>query len=111
MIDVIDGLLQKSGHVVVVQLVVDLASSPFPYDETKMAKGPELMRDSRLLHIHSLSKIADGTWTFYQPSEYQYSTRRGECMHHLRHIPSDITVDSCGRHPPVHPVSHVRMLT
>ncbi|MDX6583064.1 MAG: hypothetical protein QOI10_2248, partial [Solirubrobacterales bacterium] len=68
-LDVTDRLFEQLTHMVVVQVVDDLATLAATDDQPEMTQHPQLMRDRRRLHVHGRGQLVDRAWTAVQPPE------------------------------------------
>jgi len=57
--DVVDGLVEQVGDVVVVERVDGMSSLTLADDEVEVAEDAELVRDGGLLHLDRLCEFAD----------------------------------------------------
>ncbi len=56
-LDVVHGLVEELGDVVVVQAVDDPAALPRAGDQTQRAQQPQLVRDRRLFHADGFGQL------------------------------------------------------
>lgn len=77
-------------------------------DQSKVSKGPQLMRDGRLLHADGGGKRADGARPLAQAPEDEDATGGGECAHRFGYRHGDLRIDRSRRRPAVDTVSHAR---
>jgi hypothetical protein len=75
-LDVVDGLVQEHGDVVVIQAVDDALAGAAAGDQAEVAQQPQLVGDRRLLHADSHGKLGDRARALAQPG-VRISSRLG----------------------------------
>ena len=99
MFDVVDRLGDEVAHMVVVQGVNDAVAVTPPADKAKMAEDAKLVRDRGRLELHTLGEIGDRARRLPQPRQDANPARRGQSLHRLGNLLSEIPVDRSKRKP------------
>ena len=108
-VDVVHGLREQHGDVVVVQLVDREPSISDAPDEPEMAQQAKLVRAERLLEPDARGKGTDRTRTVAQARKQAHAARGRERLHRLGHRLGRRGVDIGERDPVAAAVGHRRL--
>jgi hypothetical protein len=95
-LDVTDGLFEQLPHVVVVQVVDDLATLAATDDQPEMTQHPQLMRDRRGLHADGVGELADSLPAASQPTQDPHPAGGRQGLHGVRDRGGEVRVEAFG---------------
>ncbi len=107
MLYVIDGFLEQSCHVIIVERVKDVSSPALADYQPEVTKRPQLMRDGGLLHRNPSGELTNRARGLRKTTEYENPARRRESLDRLSDLSRQVNSYLSRGCSALHSMSHV----